>query len=109
MPPRTKEGLGKLPQSLSSVAELLLFNSTENPYKKYSALDNLEQLQGYTTTDKDEDGIDSDPSSQTAGGLHYNKHELPSLGEEELGKQSYQRNPGLDEIQMSMVLTFNLM
>mmetsp|Transcript_37219 Transcript_37219/g.81042 ORF Transcript_37219/g.81042 Transcript_37219/m.81042 type:complete len:561 (-) Transcript_37219:149-1831(-) len=38
---KLKEGLGKLPANLASVANLLLFNSTENPYKKYQSLDNL--------------------------------------------------------------------
>ncbi|EGC39911.1 hypothetical protein DICPUDRAFT_74538 [Dictyostelium purpureum] len=37
-----KEGLGRLPQHLSSVSNLLLFNTQDNPYKKYSnTLDNL--------------------------------------------------------------------
>src|SRR5690606_35656374 len=37
------EGLGRLPSSLSSVSSLLLFNSTENPYKKYVSIDTLEK------------------------------------------------------------------
>ena len=36
-----KEGLGKLPGNVVSVANLSLFNSTENPYRKYQSLDNL--------------------------------------------------------------------
>jgi len=36
-----QEGLGSLPPYLPSVSELLLFNSQENPYKKYQSLDNL--------------------------------------------------------------------
>eukprot|EP01117_Protostelium_nocturnum_P008075 TRINITY_DN2878_c0_g1_i2.p1 TRINITY_DN2878_c0_g1~~TRINITY_DN2878_c0_g1_i2.p1 ORF type:complete len:437 (-),score=161.43 TRINITY_DN2878_c0_g1_i2:201-1511(-) len=36
------EGLGRLPENLPSVSSLLLFNSEDNPYKKYiSVLDNL--------------------------------------------------------------------
>ncbi|KYQ92780.1 hypothetical protein DLAC_05359 [Tieghemostelium lacteum] len=42
-----KEGLGKLPHHLSSVSNLLLFNTSENPYKKYSnTLDNLAGAEG---------------------------------------------------------------
>ncbi|GAM17452.1 hypothetical protein SAMD00019534_006270 [Acytostelium subglobosum LB1] len=37
-----KEGLGQLPQHISSVSNLLLFNTQENPYKKYpNSLDNM--------------------------------------------------------------------
>ena len=35
------EGLGKVPAHLASASSLLLFNSTQNPYKKYSALDTM--------------------------------------------------------------------
>ena len=36
------EGLGSLPRYLPSVSSLLLFNTDENPYKKYVVLDPLE-------------------------------------------------------------------
>jgi len=36
-----QEGLGKLPEFLPSVSSMLLFNSSENPYRKYSTIDNL--------------------------------------------------------------------
>ena len=36
------EGLGRLPYRLKSVCNLLLFNSSENPYKSFYSLDNLE-------------------------------------------------------------------
>ncbi|KAN0022268.1 hypothetical protein ACTFIU_004444 [Dictyostelium citrinum] len=37
-----KEGLGRIPAQIPSVSNLLLFNTQENPYKKYSnTLDNL--------------------------------------------------------------------
>jgi len=39
-----KEGLGRLPDYLKSVSSCLLFNTNENPYKKYSWLDNLEGI-----------------------------------------------------------------
>ena len=35
------EGLGKLPKNCKSVSSLLLFNTNENPYKKYSIFDPL--------------------------------------------------------------------
>lgn len=37
-----KEGLGRLPTYLPSVSSILLFNSSENPYKKYQSINNLE-------------------------------------------------------------------
>lgn len=37
----SKDGLGRLPDHLPSISSLLLFNTTENPYKKYISLDNL--------------------------------------------------------------------
>ena len=40
--PEEGEGLGRLPRHLPSLSSLLLFNSTENPYKKYVVLDPLE-------------------------------------------------------------------
>ncbi|BFZ10703.1 hypothetical protein BsWGS_13742 [Bradybaena similaris] len=36
-----KEGLGGLPSDIPSISSLLLFNTTENPYKKYVMLDPL--------------------------------------------------------------------
>ena len=36
-----EKGLGSLPQTLTSVASLLLFNSDTNPYEDYQTLDNL--------------------------------------------------------------------
>jgi WAS family protein 1 len=35
-------GIGHLPEKIDSVTNLLLFNSNQNPYKKYSSLDNLD-------------------------------------------------------------------
>jgi WAS family protein 1 len=37
-----QEGIGHLPENIDSVTNLLLFNSNQNPYKKYSSLDNLD-------------------------------------------------------------------
>ena len=39
--PEQGEGLGSLPRHLPSVSSLLLFNTAENPYKKYVLLDPL--------------------------------------------------------------------
>eukprot|EP01133_Synstelium_polycarpum_P001456 gene1456-1689_t len=42
-----QEGLGHLPHHIPSVSNLLLFNTQENPYKKYSnTLDNLSGTEG---------------------------------------------------------------
>jgi WAS family protein 1 len=35
------EGLGGLPKNLTSISSLLLFNTEENPYKKYVTIDPL--------------------------------------------------------------------
>jgi WAS protein family homolog 1 len=36
-----REGLGRLPRGLPSVSAMLLFNTSENPYRTYAELDNL--------------------------------------------------------------------
>ncbi len=48
--PEQGEGLGSLPKHLPSVSSLLLFNTAENPYKKYVLLD---PLSGATTKTRD--------------------------------------------------------
>ncbi len=48
--PEAGEGLGSLPRYLPSVSSLLLFNTDENPYKKYVMLD---PLQGAKTRTRD--------------------------------------------------------
>ncbi|KJE90140.1 WAS family protein [Capsaspora owczarzaki ATCC 30864] len=63
------EGLGRLPKHLPSVSSLLLFNTAENPYKKYVTLDPLSGVQHKTRT-LDEDGgikIDAAPQSILSG------------------------------------------
>ncbi|TMW57301.1 hypothetical protein Poli38472_003226 [Pythium oligandrum] len=37
----SKDGLGRLPEYIPSVGSVLLFNSGENPYQKYTSWDNL--------------------------------------------------------------------
>lgn len=39
---KSDQGLGGLPKDIPSISSLLLFNTTENPYKKYVVLDPLE-------------------------------------------------------------------
>ena len=60
------EGLGRLPRKIPSVSSLLLFNTSENPYKKYVMLDPLGVV---TKTRKDEgdqeDGLAEAPSTIT--------------------------------------------
>ena len=46
--PEEGEGLGRLPRHLPSLSSLLLFNSAENPYKKYVILDPLEGAKSKT-------------------------------------------------------------
>eukprot|EP00823_Brevimastigomonas_motovehiculus_P007198 TRINITY_DN619_c5_g1_i1.p1 TRINITY_DN619_c5_g1~~TRINITY_DN619_c5_g1_i1.p1 ORF type:complete len:562 (+),score=177.50 TRINITY_DN619_c5_g1_i1:102-1787(+) len=51
----SREGLGRLPAQLPSISSVLLFNSDENPYKKYESLDNLEGVGG---TDREKETKD---------------------------------------------------
>ena len=55
------EGLGRLPRHLPSVSSLLLFNTTENPYKKYVVLDPLE---GAKTKTRDKIGEEENKLSE---------------------------------------------
>ena len=58
------EGLGSLPRHLPSVSSLLLFNSSENPYRKYVLLDPLEGVKVKTRKkEEDTDEIHEAPSS----------------------------------------------
>lgn len=49
------EGLGRLPENIQSVSNLLLFNTKENPYKVYMTLDNLAGTDA--PAEKPEEGI----------------------------------------------------
>ncbi|KAK2842214.1 hypothetical protein Q5P01_012414 [Channa striata] len=85
----TEEGLGSLPRNISSVSSLLLFNTTENLYKKYVFLDPLAGAvtKTHTTleTEKEEKPFDAPLSitkreqleRQTAESYFY----VPDLGE----------------------------
>ncbi|XP_017261685.1 WASH complex subunit 1 isoform X2 [Kryptolebias marmoratus] len=85
----TEEGLGSLPRNVSSVSSLLLFNTTENLYKKYVFLDPLAGAvtKTHTTleTEKEEKPFDAPLSiakreqleRQTAESYFY----VPDLGQ----------------------------
>lgn len=66
--PEQGEGLGSLPRHLPSVSSLLLFNTSENPYKKYVILD---PLSGATTKTREiiegESGLSEAPFTITQG------------------------------------------
>ena len=55
------EGLGRLPRHLPSISSLLLFNTAENPYKKYVVLDPLE---GAKTKTRDKIGDEENKLSE---------------------------------------------
>jgi len=63
------EGLGSLPKNLTSVSSLLLFNTTENPYKKYVMLDPLAGAVTKTRSniEEEEEDIGAAPISITQG------------------------------------------
>eukprot|EP00118_Oscarella_pearsei_P025374 m.308082 g.308082 ORF g.308082 m.308082 type:complete len:499 (+) comp43352_c0_seq1:665-2161(+) len=51
------EGLGRLPKVIPSVSSLLLFNTSENPYKKYVILDPLAGVSTKTRKVVEEEGL----------------------------------------------------
>ena len=58
------EGLGSLPRHLPSVSSLLLFNTSENPYRKYVLLDPLgAKIKTRDTVAAEEDKMAAAPSS----------------------------------------------
>ena len=61
------EGLGKVPAHLASASSLLLFNSTQNPYKKYSALDTMVGAAEEAQEDEDEGPTHAAPKSVMTG------------------------------------------
>ena len=81
------EGLGSLPRNLHSVSSLLLFNSTENPYKKYVMLDPLAGAVTKTRSNiEEEENMAEAPISITRGEeldrlTTANYFYVPNLGE----------------------------
>jgi WAS family protein 1 len=62
------EGLGRLPEYLPSIADLLLFNTSYNPYRAYVSLDNLERGQGKEKQREDKkEGLAAAPVTVTEG------------------------------------------
>ena len=61
------EGLGSLPKHRPSVSSLLLFNTSENPYKKYVILDPLEGVKTKTRDTIKEEEISEAPYTITEG------------------------------------------
>ncbi len=63
------EGLGSLPRFIPSVSSLLLFNTVENPYKKYVLLDPLEGAKTKTRAKiiEEENEISEAPITITKG------------------------------------------
>lgn len=82
-----EEGLGSLPKNLHSVSSLLLFNTTENPYKKYVMLDPLSGAVTKTRSNiEEEQGIGAAPVTITQGEeidrlAATNYFYVPNLGE----------------------------
>lgn len=66
--PEQGEGLGSLPRHLPSISSLLLFNTSENPYKKYVLLDPLSGVIKKTRDDiKEENELSEAPITITQG------------------------------------------
>ncbi|GAB9474770.1 Carbon catabolite repressor protein [Globisporangium polare] len=86
------EGLGRLPEYIPSVGSVLLFNSGENPYQKYTSWDNLLGTD-YEEDDEKRKELATAPKTLRDGdelpsvsGLNYDFH--PSLGAiEDLSKK----------------------
>lgn len=73
---KSDQGLGGLPKDISSISSLLLFNTTENPYKKYVILDPLE---GAVT--KTRKGLDEEDEDLAAAPVTItNREEMELLG-----------------------------
>lgn len=67
--PEREEGLGSLPKNLPSISSLLLFNTTENPYKKYVLRDPLEGAKTKTRDNfiEDENQLSEAPATILRG------------------------------------------
>jgi len=83
-----REGLGRLPHNIWSIDSLLLFNSDENPYKKYVTLDNLAGILQETKEEEEKSELDliAAPESLTNA-------ELP-----EVSKIEYEFRPDLGNV-----------
>ena len=92
------EGLGKVPAHLVSASSLLLFNSTQNPYKKYSALDTMQGDAG-KEEEKEDEGPSADAPKSVVTGEAY----------EGLGSSDISYQPGKAPLaQFNLAPTLNL-
>jgi len=73
-----REGLGRLPTEMESISSLLLFNTQENPYKKYVSLDNLAGKE-VVTPGQDKESLPDAPKTLNEG------DQLPQVGLVEYG------------------------
>ena len=78
------EGLGKLPANLASVSSLLLFNTSQNPYKKYTCLDTLIGADDAPEPEPQETGLPKGAPKSVA----------TASGYEGLGKSDISYQPG---------------
>lgn len=85
-----EEGLGRLPTVLDSVSTLLLFNTSENPYKKYVLLDPLGAI---TKTRKslEEEAKDDELGDAPVTITHQDQMEKQD-------KESYFYHPGMGQV-----------
>eukprot|EP01119_Soliformovum_irregulare_P012593 TRINITY_DN3278_c0_g1_i1.p1 TRINITY_DN3278_c0_g1~~TRINITY_DN3278_c0_g1_i1.p1 ORF type:complete len:455 (+),score=139.52 TRINITY_DN3278_c0_g1_i1:23-1366(+) len=84
----SNEGLGRLPIHLPSISNLLLFNTQENPYKKYASINNLAGKEAIKKDDKKAKvELTEAPKTFTQA------HELPALAALE-----YNYRPALGEV-----------
>lgn len=86
---KSDQGLGGLPKDVSSISSLLLFNTTENPYKKYVILDPLEGA--ITKTRK---GLDEETDDLAAAPVTITNREEMEL----LGLTNYFYTPNLGDV-----------
>lgn len=86
---KSDQGLGGLPKDIPSVSSLLLFNTTENPYKKYVVLDPLEGA--ITKTRK---GLDEEEENLAAAPVTITNREQMEL----LGLTNYFYVPNLGDV-----------
>eukprot|EP00613_Pedinella_sp_CCMP2098_P035878 CAMPEP_0171804314 /NCGR_PEP_ID=MMETSP0991-20121206/74012_1 /TAXON_ID=483369 /ORGANISM="non described non described, Strain CCMP2098" /LENGTH=312 /DNA_ID=CAMNT_0012416613 /DNA_START=31 /DNA_END=965 /DNA_ORIENTATION=+ len=94
-----KEGLGRVPRAAGSTGELLLFNSSMNPYKAYSsAFDNLAEAHGHKDKEEEADEeLAAQPESVASGIL------LPDVNDFQ-----YSYVPGSTEGQVQLDLPTNI-
>lgn len=94
-----KEGLGRLPPYLKTISSCLLFNTNENPYRKYASMDNLEGKEG-TDREKIEEQLALAPQTIVDGVA------LPEFQAHELGYQPEFNQGNLPQFNFNANLSF---